>query len=62
MIALVQIFEIKKDYEEALKYTDLILQVYEKDYNIVNGEETKIYIRNKEKFEKILSKEKIEEI
>ncbi|CEN78268.1 tetratricopeptide repeat protein [Paraclostridium sordellii] len=61
LIALVQIFEIKKDYEEALKYTDLILQVYEKDYKIVNGDDTKIYIRNKEKFEGILSKQKIEE-
>lgn len=50
LLAIVSVYEILKNYEEALKFTDLIIKAYETDYNVLDGEELKPYLANKEKF------------
>jgi tetratricopeptide (TPR) repeat protein len=49
LISMFQIYEIKKDYHEALNTLNLILSVYEKDYGITDGEEIQPYLKDKER-------------
>ncbi len=58
LLAIVEVYSIMKNYEEALKFTEIILKVYETDYNVLGGEELKPYLANKERFEKIIKLEK----
>ncbi len=51
--SLVQIYEIEKDFGNALNITHLILKVYEEDYNLIDGEEVQIYRDDKLRFESL---------
>lgn len=54
--SLLQIYEIKKNYCDALNTINLILDVYEKDYDIIDGEEIKPYLMDKKRIEKLILK------
>ncbi|MEG2789679.1 MAG: hypothetical protein RR942_17870 [Romboutsia sp.] len=58
LLAIVSVYEILKNYEEALRFTNLIIKAYETDYNVLDGEELRPYLANKERFEKIIKLEK----
>ena len=53
--SMVQIYEIKRNYPEALNTVNLILKVYEKDYGLVEGEEIKPYLHDRDRFEKLIT-------
>ncbi len=53
--SMVQIYEIKRNYLEALNTVNLILHVYEKDYGLIEGEELKPYLQDKERFEELIN-------
>lgn len=54
LISMFQIYEIKKSYFEALNTINLILSVYEKDYGVINGEEIKPYLIDRERISKLI--------
>lgn len=54
LISMFQIYEIQKNYREALKAIRLILYVYEQDYGITGGNEIESYLEDKKRLEKII--------
>lgn len=54
LISTFQIYEIKRNYSEALSTINLILSVYEKDYGLIDGEELKPYLHDKDRIQKLI--------
>lgn len=55
LISIFQIYEIKRNYYEALNTINLILSVYEKDYGLTDGEELKPYLYDMDRIQKLIN-------
>lgn len=54
LISLFQVYEIQKNYSEALNTVNLILEVYEEDHGLIDDEELIPYLKDKERLENLL--------
>ena len=54
LISIFQIYEIKRNYYEALNTINLILSVYEKDYGVTDGEELEPYLHDRDRIQKLI--------
>lgn len=54
LISTFQIYEIKRNYYEALNTINLILSVYEKDYGVTDGEELEPYLHDRDRIQKLI--------
>lgn len=52
--SVTQIHEIKYNYIKAIDCINKILEVYKEDYNIVDGEEIKPYLKDRERYQLLL--------
>jgi len=54
LISLIHIYEIKKNYRQALRYNNKIIEVFKKDYGITTGLEIQTYSNNKVKYRELI--------